>query len=271
MSSQAQTTAPFRPTRRVPPRTRTEPRPRSAAANKAYARRAHRTQTVQRSPQLEKLMHRGSAAARAARPVGARLPRAGTATATRSATASFVVLIIGLLVVGVAATLWLSTQATADSYRLENLKDRTTALSEQREQLQAHVDQANSATSLAQRAQKLGMVPAGDPAHLVVGRDGHVTVVGTPKAAQPQPKPQPQQQAQQPQQPQQRQQPQKPRQQQQPQQNRQNQPRQRQGTGRAEHAGQQPAQQAGQHSGTAATSPAGGNHAASADQHAHQR
>jgi hypothetical protein len=100
-------------------------------------------------------------------------------------------LVIGLLVSGVVTTLWLSTQATADSYKLAQAQQNTGALSEQVQSMQRQVDQANSPEALAARARQLGMVPAGDPAHLVVGPDGSVTVVGTPSAATAPPPPPP--------------------------------------------------------------------------------
>ncbi|HEY0447873.1 MAG TPA: hypothetical protein VGD70_02005, partial [Actinophytocola sp.] len=97
--------------------------------------------------------------------------------------ASFVILIIALLTVGVAATLWLSTQAIADSYRLEDAKTTADQLAERADQLQREVTKAESASALAERAKAMGMVPGGDPARLVVQPDGRVIVVGEPKAA----------------------------------------------------------------------------------------
>lgn len=132
-------------------------RSRSAAAERAYTRRIQRTRRM-------------TGAAAAAQP--------GSAYRV-----SFVVLVIGLLVAGVVATLWFSTQATADSYRLEQAKKDTIALSEQVDQLQRDVARAESPPSLAARAAALGMVPAGDPAHLVAGSDGTITVIGQPSAA----------------------------------------------------------------------------------------
>jgi cell division protein FtsB len=108
-----------------------------------------------------------------------------------AARVSFVVLVIALLVVGVVATLWLSTQATADSYKLAQAQQDTAALSEQVQGMQQQVAQGNSPEALAARAQQLGMVAAGDPAHLVVGPDGSVTVVGTPSAVTAPPPPAP--------------------------------------------------------------------------------
>jgi NaMN:DMB phosphoribosyltransferase len=90
-------------------------------------------------------------------------------------------LVMGLLVVGVITTLWLSTQAIADSYRLDQAKKTATELSERAEELQRDVAGLQSASTLADLAAKLGMVPAGDPAHLVVTPDGKVAVVGEPK------------------------------------------------------------------------------------------
>lgn len=115
--------------------------------------------------------------------------RAGTAPERRSASAhraSFVILVMVLLIGGVVATLWFSTQATADAYRLEQAKNDTNELSVRVGQLQQQVAQQGSPQSLAQRAKQLGMVPAGDIAHLVVGPDGKVTLIGTPtRATQP--------------------------------------------------------------------------------------
>lgn len=135
-------------------------RPRTAAAQRAYARRAQRE--------------------------GRKPERAGRAEREDTATgrASFVVLIIALLVVGVASTLWLSTQAIADSYRLEDAKQGANDLSERAEVLQREVAKMDSPSALAQRAKELGMVsPPGDPARLVVQPDGTIVVVGEPQAA----------------------------------------------------------------------------------------
>ncbi|MBC6447690.1 hypothetical protein [Actinokineospora xionganensis] len=140
-------------------------RPRTAAAERAYARRAHRD-------------GHGSVA------------RAKVSDEeVASGRASFVVLIMALLAVGVAATLWLTTQAVADSYRLERAKEEANRLAEHAAQLQREVTKKESASVLAERARQLGMVPAGDPARIVVGPDGAVTVVGEAKPVQAPPPP----------------------------------------------------------------------------------
>ena len=92
-------------------------------------------------------------------------------------------LVMALLVTGLVLTLWLSTAAAADSYRLQDARSAARALSEQSEQLRREVTAMDAAPALAQRASELGMVPVQDSARLVVAPDGTVTVAGTPKAA----------------------------------------------------------------------------------------
>lgn len=147
------------------PKTEPSPRPeragrsRSVAAQRAYARRAHRE--------------------------GRRVEPVDEPADRSAGRASFVVLIIGVLAIGIAATLWLSTQAIADSYRLEDAKQNADRLAEQAAELQREVTKAESASALAERARQMGMVPAGDSARLIVKEDGTVVVVGEPKPAQP--------------------------------------------------------------------------------------
>ncbi|ANY05094.1 hypothetical protein [Pseudonocardia sp. HH130630-07] len=97
--------------------------------------------------------------------------------------AKFVMVVMVLLVVGLVATLWLSTAAAADSYALQEARQRTGALTEQSEALRKEVSRLESPASLAQRASEQGMVPVRDVARLVVAPDGRVDVVGEPQAA----------------------------------------------------------------------------------------
>jgi hypothetical protein len=133
-------------------------RSRTPAAQRAYARRAQREGRKVQRPIDHDHDHDNT-----------------------SGRAAFVVLIIALLTVGVAATLWLSTQAIADSYRLEDAKQEADHLAERAAELQREVTEKESASSLAERAKAMGMVPAGDPARLIVQPDGTVVVVGEPK------------------------------------------------------------------------------------------
>lgn len=130
-------------------------RTRSAAVARAYARRAQRSGAL----------HGGGSS---------------VATAGR---APFVVLVMVLLSAALVATLWLSTAAAADSYRLQNARESARDLTERSEQLGREVATLETAPELARRAIELGMVPAGDPARLVVAPDGTVVVVGEPKPA----------------------------------------------------------------------------------------
>lgn len=130
-------------------------RTRSAAVARAYARRAQRSGAL----------HRGGP------------------TVAAASRAPFVVLVMVLLSAALVATLWLSTSAAADSYRLQNARESTRDLTERSEQLGREVATLETAPELARRAIELGMVPAGDPARLVVASDGRVVLVGEPKAA----------------------------------------------------------------------------------------
>jgi hypothetical protein len=138
---------------------------RRTAQQKAYARRDERLRRVA-----------GVRPARAAAPAGR---------------PQFVLLIMLLLAVGLVATLWLSTAAAADSYRLKDATAEARVLSEQAERLHQDVARLASAPELARRASELGMTPVRDPARLVVGPDGRVEVVGEPRAAVPPPPPAP--------------------------------------------------------------------------------
>ncbi|WP_197319272.1 septum formation initiator family protein [Saccharomonospora sp. NB11] len=161
------------PTRRKPAATRTsgggssrssataKAGARSGAGQRAYARRSERAAPATTRP---------------------RATRRGLQNWPKSR-ATFVVVLMALMVCGVATSLWLSTQAIADSYRLDRLKERNAQLVERAEQLRREVGQLQSPVSLAERAEGLGMVPAGNPARLVVRDDGSVSVVGEPVEA----------------------------------------------------------------------------------------
>jgi hypothetical protein len=111
---------------------------------------------------------------------------------TSGGTAPFVLLIMVLLTTGLVATLWLSTAAAADSYRLDSARQATRDRSEEVERLHRDVAAMQSAPALAAAAQRIGMVPAGVPAVILVHPDGSSQVVGTPskaRAAAPPPAP----------------------------------------------------------------------------------
>ncbi|MBV9160846.1 MAG: septum formation initiator [Pseudonocardiales bacterium] len=130
------------------------PRGRSPAVARAYARRAQRT--------------------------GARHGGFESADAGRT---PFVLLVMVLLGMALVSTLWLSTAATADSYHLQNARTVARNLAERSESLNREVATLETAPELARRARELGMVPAGNPARLIVRPDGTVSLIGQPRRA----------------------------------------------------------------------------------------
>jgi hypothetical protein len=109
--------------------------------------------------------------------------QSGEENAAAAGRSQFVLLIMVLLGVGLVTSLWLSTTAAADSYRLDKARQATRDLSERSESLRTEIASMQSAPALAQAAQQMGMVQVSDVARLVVAPDGAVQVVGTPKAA----------------------------------------------------------------------------------------
>ncbi|MGN7132968.1 hypothetical protein ACTHQY_06800 [Rhodococcoides corynebacterioides] len=109
-----------------------------------------------------------------------------TATTDRRAVTArvpFVAAVIGLLAIGLACTLLLSTRAAEESYRLSDARAENQRLTEQAAALQRDVELAGSAPELARRAAELGMIPTKDVPRLVVQPDGVVQVIGTPAPA----------------------------------------------------------------------------------------
>ncbi|MFD4444028.1 hypothetical protein ACFWPK_30070 [Nocardia sp. NPDC058519] len=139
-------------------------RVKSGAAQRAYARKRTREQLLD----------------------GIELPEPSSTMAGRI---PFVTAIIGLLGCGLALTLLLTTRAAEDSYQLGDARTVNRKLADERAALQREVAAADSAPELAARARELGMIPAKDPARLVIGVDGEVTVIGNPTPAQGAPVP----------------------------------------------------------------------------------
>ena len=148
---------------RVARRVQAAERVKSGAAARAYAKRRNRADR----PDLPALPSRSVMAGR--------IP--------------FVAAIIALLGCGLASTLFLTTRAAEDSYQLGDARALNSKLSEERAALQRQVAAADSAPELAARARELGMIPAKDPARLIVAPDGAVTVIGEPTPAQGPPAP----------------------------------------------------------------------------------
>ncbi|MHA6800743.1 FtsB family cell division protein [Bounagaea algeriensis] len=92
--------------------------------------------------------------------------------------------VMTLLGVGLAATLWLSIAAVSGSYQLQQGQAELNSLSERKEELMREVNTLNSSPMIQQRAEQQGMVPGPMPAHLVQRPDGSVQVIGDPEQAQ---------------------------------------------------------------------------------------
>ncbi|MEV7423709.1 cell division protein FtsL [Streptomyces sp. NBC_01429] len=109
---------------------------------------------------------------------------AGNSSAART---PFVLLVVLLLAGGLISLLILNSALSEGSFRLTDLKKRTTDLTDEQQALQRDVDDFSAPYALQRRARELGMVPGGSPAFL--NADG--TVKGEPESAEPQPSGQP--------------------------------------------------------------------------------
>ncbi|MFE0778134.1 septum formation initiator family protein [Streptomyces sp. NPDC058861] len=112
-----------------------------------------------------------------------RLMPSGPSTAART---PFVLLVVVLLGGGLISLLLLNSALNQGSFQLNELKNRTTELTDEEQALQRDVDAYAAPDALERRARELGMVPGGSPAFL--GPDGKV--LGRPSAA-PSPEPSP--------------------------------------------------------------------------------
>ncbi|MFE3069708.1 hypothetical protein [Streptomyces sp. NPDC059247] len=114
-----------------------------------------------------------------------RLMPSGPSSAART---PFVLLVVVLLGGGLISLLVLNSALNQGSFRLNELKNRTTELTDEEQALQRDVDDYAAPYALERRARELGMVPGGSPAFL--GPDGKV--LGEPsEAVAPKPGPTP--------------------------------------------------------------------------------
>ena len=73
----------------------------------------------------------------------------------------FLLLIVGMLCGALVCLLVISTTLAAGSFQITNLQQQNQALSKQQQQLQQQVAQDQAPSVIAQRAEQLGMQPAG--------------------------------------------------------------------------------------------------------------
>lgn len=119
---------------------------------------------------------------RAARLAGLMPSRPSTAART-----PFVLLVVVLLGGGLITLLLLNSALNQGSFKLSELKRKTTELTDEQQALQRDVDSYSAPDALERRARELGMVPGGGPAFL----DPDGTVRGVPRRATGQPVPVP--------------------------------------------------------------------------------
>lgn len=182
-------TATIEETRSAPAPGRRSPKPAGGPRSGApEATRTTTTRTTTPGSTSSTASSTATGTATSGRPTAA--PRVARSATDRDATADgpggiapFVLLTMVLLASGLVATLWLSTAAAADSYRLDEARQVARDLSEQSERLHREVEGARSAPALAAAAQAQGLVPAGEPAVLLVAPDGRTRVIGDPKPA----------------------------------------------------------------------------------------
>ncbi|MCI2420555.1 hypothetical protein MOQ72_24190 [Saccharopolyspora sp. K220] len=161
-----------------------KPRARSAAAERAYARREERRDRSLREPSDRRpsQLRQGVEERRPSKPKSR--PKAKQLQERVSLSRlPLVVVVMSVLATGLAATLWLSIAAVSGSYRLQDGENRINELNERKERLLSDVSSMSSTPEIQRQAEALGMQPAPPPAHLVPQPDGSVLVVGEPKKA----------------------------------------------------------------------------------------
>ncbi|MEV5812912.1 FtsB family cell division protein [Streptomyces mutabilis] len=97
----------------------------------------------------------------------------------QAARAPFVLLVVVLLGGGLIGLLVLNSALSEGSFQLDDLKEQTKELTDEKQALQRDIDAYSAPRALERRARELGMVPGGDPAFLAP--DG--TVKGSPSPA----------------------------------------------------------------------------------------
>jgi hypothetical protein len=130
----------------------------ATSAAKAYERRSRRESAV----------------------ASGRLTRTGSPIAAAMSRVPFVATIILFLAAGIVGVLWLNTMSDATGLRATASRVRQAQIKTDIEALQKDVNTLRDPARLAAEASRLGLVPVGDPALLVVGADGKGTVIGTP-------------------------------------------------------------------------------------------
>ena len=118
---------------------------------------------------------------RQVRATTARVSAAGRPVRSAMLRVPFVVAIIAVLGGGVGGVLYLNTKIDESGIRTEQARETSADLTLQIESLNRSIAELGATPRLAQEARKLGLVPAGDAAILVIDESGKSTVVGDPR------------------------------------------------------------------------------------------
>ena len=151
----------------------TSSRTRSESANRALERRRRRL-----AAQSTTTIIRDEVSAPTRESLAARIRRV-----------PFVVVVIGIIMVALAATLWLTTRSAQDAYLLGAARDQNQRLVDHRDALKKEYESGDSAPELADKATTLGMIPASAVPRIIVGTDGRSRVSGDVVAQQGKPEP----------------------------------------------------------------------------------
>ena len=143
----------------------------TASSRRAYERRQRRTSKIDAS----------------------RLVGAGKPVTSALNRAPFVVVLIALLAGGIAGVLYLTTVTDEAGMRTSTARSATTDLTLQIEALQRDVAILDATPRIADAATKLGMVPAGDSAMLMINGSGAGSLIGEPSVVSGPPPPAPSQ------------------------------------------------------------------------------
>jgi hypothetical protein len=159
----------------------TATRTRSPAAERAYARREERRDRSLREDTQRRERRRQPAEPQRQQ---VRQPKAKQLQAkVATSRVPLVVAVMGLLTTGLLTTLWLAIAAVSGSYQLQESEAQLRSLNEQKQLLIRQNSTMESTPALQRRAIEQGLVPAPEPAHLILRPDGSVSVVGKPEAA----------------------------------------------------------------------------------------
>ncbi|WP_333716495.1 hypothetical protein [Gordonia sp. (in: high G+C Gram-positive bacteria)] len=155
----------------------------AASVTTRAGRRAGRTvggERASRSASAQRAIDRR--ARRIARSGGNTTPHASRGARNRRV--PLVVPFVLVLVAGLGLSLWLSTKAAQDSYRLGAVRSENQKLSDRVDTLKQTFESGDSAAALSDKAGKLGMIPSDNPPRMIVGADGKRRVVGELSPAQ---------------------------------------------------------------------------------------